>query len=54
VLSASGVVLLGLAWLLHHLARDSDHDDTPLTWWHVSITAALFAAAAGLTAYMVW
>ena len=52
VLSGSGVVLLGLGWLLSHLARP-DSDDTPVTWWHVSLTAVLCAASAGLTAYMI-
>jgi hypothetical protein len=52
-LSASGVVLLGLGWLLAQLVRPDSDDDTPI-WWHVTITAALFTAATGLTAYMVW
>jgi hypothetical protein len=53
VLCTSGVVLLGLGWLLAHLVRLDSDDDTPI-WWYVSITAVLCAAATGLTAYMVW
>jgi hypothetical protein len=52
VLSASVVVLLGFCWLLSLLAR-SARSGTPITWRDVAITAALFAAAAGLIVYMV-
>jgi hypothetical protein len=52
VLSAAVTVLLGLCWLLNLLARFYN-SGTPVTWWHVAVTAVLCAASVGLTAYMV-
>jgi hypothetical protein len=52
VLSAAVVVLLGFCWRLSLLARAA-RSRTSVTWWHVAVTAVLYAAAAGLIVYMV-
>jgi hypothetical protein len=52
VLSAAVVVLLGFCWRLSLLARAA-RSRTSVTWWHVALTAVLYAAAAGLIVYMV-